>query len=156
MRINRVAGRAAAFALLLAAGAARAEPVRSADVVELKLERYTIADGLETYFVTLKVRKGWHLHAGPVGGKEGSGSTPRFEFFLDGKRASVHDVYYPKGVVRKDGGGEYRAYEGSVACTVWLVWDETKEAKVISVTATVIATDGKTRLKESVISAEVK
>ncbi|MCI0704573.1 MAG: hypothetical protein L0241_26250 [Planctomycetia bacterium] len=76
------------------------------------------------------------------------------EFLADGKKASVHNIYYPKGVVKKGtDSGEYRAYEGAVSFTAWLVWDETKSASM-SVRVRVVATDGKTRLKESVVTGE--
>jgi hypothetical protein len=154
MMIFRVAGVAL---LLLAAGRADGGPEKSADVVEVKLERFTIADGLESFFVSLKVAEGWHVYANPAGAKALADSATTVEFLIDGKRAATNDIYYPEGVVRKGAAGdEYRAYEGSVSFTGWLVWDDTKGAKAISVRARVVAADGKTRLKGSVIAAEVR
>ncbi|MCI0704572.1 MAG: hypothetical protein L0241_26245 [Planctomycetia bacterium] len=52
-------------------------PKSSADVVEVKLVRHTLADGLECFFVELKVAKGWHVHATWKGGSTtASGPSP--------------------------------------------------------------------------------
>jgi hypothetical protein len=143
--------------VLLAAGRAAGAPEKSADVVEVKLDRFTIADGLESFFVSLTVAKGWHVDAPPANAKPPAGRTPAMEFQIDGKKVSVNDIHYPDGADRKGPDGKaYRAYAGAVAFTAWLHWDETQNAKVISVRVTVTATDGKTRLKESVVTAETK
>jgi hypothetical protein len=143
--------------LVAIAGAGQAgAPKLSADVVEVKLERGSIADGLETYFVSLKVAKGWHIYANPVGPKAVAEHTTTMEFFIDGKRAAVNDIYYPPGVARTDAAGNvYRAYEAANG-TAWLVYEDTRDARVVSVRVKVTATDGKTRLKKSTITAEVR
>lgn len=145
-----------AIILVLTPTTARADkkPKTSADVVSVTLQQGSIADGLETYHVTLTVEKGWHIHAGS---KKAEGPATTFEFFLDGRRTDINDVYFPKGVAKKDADGkEYRAHEGTVICTVWLVYDCTKDAKVVTVKVKATATDSKTTLKESIITAEVK
>jgi hypothetical protein len=141
--------------LLIAAGPPGGP--QSADVVEVTIKRGSIADGLETYFVTLNVAKGWQVYANPPGANAPADSATKLEFFIDGNRAGTHDIYYPKGVARKDvTDSEYNAYTGEVNFTGWLVYDDTKDAKVISVRVKVTATDGKTRRKESTITAEFR
>jgi hypothetical protein len=143
--------------ILLAAGPADDGPKQSADVVEVKLQRGSLADGLETYFVSLKVAKGWQVYANPAGAKAVAGSATVIEFLIDGKRTAAIDIYYPKGVARKDAAGnEYRVYQGTVSFTGWLVYDDTKDACAVSVRVKVTATDGKKRLKESTVTAEAR
>jgi hypothetical protein len=144
-------------------------PQSSAAVVEATFARYSIADGLESCFVTLKVKKGWHVYANPTRTKEEAaadakaGVKPRpaggvaCEFLLDGMSASVCDIWYPPGVVQTDAlGNKYRAYEGERAITVWLIWDETMNAKVLTARVKVVATDGKRTLKPAVLTAETR
>jgi len=139
-------------------------PKKSADVVAVKLVRHSLADGLESYFVELKVAAGWHVYANAAGwetsrdrAKPPADATSVIEFRADGKRTSAQDIYYPKGVARKDGArGEYQAYEGTVSLTAWLFWDDTKDASVVSVRVRVVATDGMTRLAESIVTAETR
>jgi hypothetical protein len=130
---------------------------QSADVVQVTLEPGSIADGQETYFVSLKVAKGWHVYANSVGAKAAAGSATAVEFLIDGEPEGTDNVYYPKGVARKGASGtEYRAYGGTVFFTGWLSYADTKDAHVVSVRVKVVATDGKTRLKASVVTAEVR
>ena len=132
-------------------------PEKSSDVVEAKLDRFTIADGLESFFVTLKVAKGWHVYANPVGAKTLADFAITLKFFIDGKPASTNDIHYPKGLVKKNAAGdEYRSYDAAVAFTAWLHWDETQNAKIVSVQVKVVATDGKTQLKQSIVTAKVR
>jgi hypothetical protein len=151
----------AALALLATAraddGPKKPGPRKSADVVEVKLERFTIADGLEPFFVTVRVAKCWQVYANPAGAKAVAGSATAVELFIDGKPTSANDVYYPKGAARKGAAGEtYRAYEGAVTFTAWLRWDDTRDATVITARVKVTATDGKRRLKASVVTAEAR
>ena len=126
-------------------------PTRSADVVTVKLTQNSLADGLDSFRATLSVRDGWHL-AAPAGDP-----ATVIEFRLDGEKAWVHpDIARPDEVVRKDKAGkEYRAYQGS-EFVGWLAWDDTQHAKVVAVRIRVIATDGKSRLPESVVTAELR
>jgi hypothetical protein len=144
-------------------------PKKSATVVTAEFSRYTIADGLESCFVTLKVKHGWHVYANPAGAKEQAKADAKegvktdpaagvtMEFWIDGMPASVHAIYYPPGVVKTDAAGnKYRAYDSDTSFTVWLFWEETEKAKVLTARVRVIATNGKTRLKESVLTAETR
>jgi hypothetical protein len=144
-------------------------PRSSAAVVSASFARFTIADGLESCFVTLKVKPGWHVYANPASARESAKADAApgittdaargvtMEFRLDGMRASVNDVYHPPGTVKRDAAGtKYRAYEGGTAFTVWLHWDETQNAKVLQARVRVTATNGKTRLKEAVLVAETR
>lgn len=144
-------------------------PRLSADVVRVEFARYTIADGLESCFVTLKVRAGWHVLAAPASAKETKAADAkagittdaargvRLEFLLDGRAASVVDVWHPPGAVKTARDGtKYRAVEGDTSFTVWLVWEETKDAKWLTAKVRVVATDGKRQLKESVLTAETR
>jgi hypothetical protein len=142
---------------LLATGLTNDQPTESADVAQVALEQGSIADGLESFYVRLKVTKGWHVYANPVGAKAAGGSATVVKFLIDGKPVESNDVYYPKGVARKGADGkECRIYEGTVYFTGWLVYTDTKDARVVSVRVSVVATDGKRRLKESVIMAELR
>lgn len=143
----------------LAAGPRTVEQKSSADVVVVNLSRHSIADGLESYFVEITVASGWHVYAN-VEGDTSTRGRPKphpdaaavVEFLANGRQTTLCGVHYPKGVVKKvEGGGEYRAYEGTVSMTAWLIWDDVKDATV-TVRVRVVATDGKTRLKEAVVS----
>jgi len=107
------------------------------------------------------------VYAGPAAAKENAkedltaGITTdkargvTFEVLLDGKPASMIDMWSHRGVVKIDPAGKkYRAYEDETSFTVWLVWDETKNAEVLAARVRVIATDGKTTLKPAVLVAE--
>lgn len=146
-------------------------PRSSAAVVTASFERFTIADGLESCFVTLRIKPGWHVHANPASdkeaakllGKAGGGATTdavrgvTLEVRLDGQPASVNDVWFHPGVLKTDAAGKtYRAYEGETSFTVWLLWDETQNAKVLTARVRVIASDGKTTLKPAVVVAETR
>jgi hypothetical protein len=152
-----------AVLMAVAAGPEGGAPKSSADVVEVKLVRHTLADGLECFLIDLKVARGWHVYANVEGRddrrgrpKPQAGAATVFDIRADGKPASVHSLDYPKGVAKKGADGrEYLAYEGSARVVAWLVWDETKNATV-SVRVRVVATDGKTRLKESTLTAEAR
>lgn len=147
------------FAWLVAAAPvprADAGPKKSADVVRVKLERGSIADGLESFHVWLTIAEGWQVYANPVGVEALAEAATTAEFYLDGKSAATSGISYWKGSARKAADGtEYRAYEGKVSYTAWLLWADTEGAEVISVRVKVVATDGKTRLKESIVTAEV-
>ena len=108
------------------------------------ITRFGLADGLESCFVGITIKPGWHVYAGPAAAKEtakedaAAGITTdkargvTFEVLLDGKPASMIDTWSHRGVVKTDPAGKkYRAYEGETSFTVWLVWDETKNAKVL-------------------------
>ena len=158
---------------LLAAGYAADEPktstaveLRSADVVQAKLELNTLGDGLESYRVMLKIAKDWQLYAN----LEGSSDQVRHDsdkrhpdavtvagHFVDGKRVWMQSTYYPKGIATKNTEGkEYVAYEGVVGITTWLDFEDTKQARVITARVRVIATDGRVKLKESVVTASFR
>ena len=48
---------------LVAAGRAEGAPKQSADVVRVELSPGSLADGLEMYYVSLRIAKGWRLFA---------------------------------------------------------------------------------------------
>jgi hypothetical protein len=142
-------------------------PQSSAAVVTASITRFGLADGLESCFVGITIKDGWHVYAGPAAAKETvkedalAGITTdkargvTFEVLLDGKSASMIDTWSHHGVVKTDAAGKkYRAYEGGTSFTVWLVWDETKNAKVLTARVRVVATDGKKRLKPAIVIAE--
>lgn len=144
-------------------------PRSSAAVVTASITRFGLADGLESCFVAIAIKPGWHVYADPAAAKETAkedataGITTdaargvTFEVLIDGNRASVNDTWFHRGVVKADAAGKkYRAYEGETAFTVWLVWDETKNAKVLTARVRVVATDGKKRLKEAVLLADTR
>jgi hypothetical protein len=132
-------------------------PKESADVVTVTFERGSIANGLETYFVGIKVAKGWHIYANPVENKELAASTTVVEFEVDGKKVAYQDFKYPKGLKHKDqSGAEYHVYEGDIGWTVWLAHEETVNAKVVTAKVKVIACNDKNCLKPSTIKAEAK
>ena len=150
-------GTLGAVLALLTAGPTKDMPTRSGDVVQVALEQGSIADGLESFYVKLTVAKGWHVYANPVKAKAPAGPATVVKFLIDGKPADYNDIYYPKGVARKGPDGEeYRAYEGTVYFTGWLVYTDTKDAQAVSVRVKVVATDGKRHLKESVVVSELK
>ena len=123
----------------------------------MALEQGSIADGLESFYVKLTVAMGWHVYAKTVGGKAVAGPATVVKLLIDGKAADYNDIYYPKGVARKGADGkEYRAYEGTVYFTGWLVYTDTRDAQAVSVRVKVVATDGKRQLKESVVMAELR
>ena len=107
---------------LLASTPLVGEPRVSADVVSARFEGVSLADGLESCLLTLRVRKGWHIYATPSGkelaradAKAGVERDPKrsvtFTIAIDGKPASINDVWYPPGVVKTDAAGNrYRAY----------------------------------------------
>lgn len=140
--------------------------LRSADVVQAKLELNTLGDGLESYRVVLKVAKGWHLYANlegcdDQGGKDNAKRHPDAAsvvgYFVDGRRVWMQSTYYPKGVAKKNTEGkEYFAYEGLAGVTTWLDFEDTKQAKVITAQLRVIATDGRIKLKESILTASFR
>jgi hypothetical protein len=143
--------------LILAAGQAAGAPQTSADVVAVTLERGSIADGLETYFVRLKVAKGWRVFAGAAKADAARRSAAVVEFFLNGKTAFTADIYYPEGAARPDDArAGRRVYEGTVSFTGWLDYLDAWDAAVVSVRLTLTATEGKTRLARSVVTAEVR
>jgi hypothetical protein len=92
-----------------------------------------------------------------------SSSLNRDRVFRPGRKGAWHVMAHREygvmwshcGVVKTDPAGKkYRAYEGGTSFTVWLVWDETKNAKVLTARVRVVATDGKKRLKPAIVSAE--
>jgi hypothetical protein len=155
--------------IALATPALAEAPRSSAAVVTASFTRFGLADGLESCFVAIRIKPGWHVYANPAAAKETAKDDAKagittdaargvtFEVLLGGKPASVNDRWFHRGVVKTDAvGKKYRAYEGETSFTVWLVWDETKNAKVLQARVRVIATDGKTRLKEAVLVAETR
>lgn len=149
---------AASVALLVAGGPAGGGPKRSADVVEMKLVFHTLADGLACYFVDLKVADGWQVYANTGGrtNERGRAKPPAdacvVEFRAGGKPVATHSIHYPEGKARTDAAGRrYRVYEGTVPFTAWLSADEARGG--VSVRVRVVATDGKARLAESVVTA---
>ena len=148
-------------------------PRSSAAVVTASITRFGLADGLESCFVAIAIKPGWHVYADPAAAKETAKEDAKedatagittdaargvtFDVLIDGKPASVNDTWFHRGVVKADAAGKkYRAYEGETAFTVWLVWDETKNAKVLTARVRVVATDGKKRLKEAVLLADTR
>jgi hypothetical protein len=153
----------------LAAPAWAEAPRSSATVVSASFTRFGLADGLESCFVAIRIKPGWHVYAGPGAAKETAkddalaGITTdaargvTLEILLDGKPATVNDAWVHRGVVKTGADGKkYRAYEGESAFTVWLLWDETQHARVLTARVRVVATDGKTILKPAVIVAETR
>jgi hypothetical protein len=157
-------GTLCAVLMAVAGGPAGALPVESADVVTVKLNRHSLADGLENYSVDLTAAKGWHVVANVEGmddrrdrPKPPEGAATLVEFLADGKRAFTHSSYYYKGVVKKDSAGrEYPTWEKNGGFSSWVSWEDTMNAKVVSVRVRVVASNGKMRLKESVVTAEVR
>jgi hypothetical protein len=144
-------------------------PQSSASVVTASMTRFGLADGLESCFVGIAIKPGWHVYAGPAAAKETAkedataGITTdarrgvKFDVLIDGKPASMIDTWSHRGVVKTDAAGKkYRAYEEQTSFTVWLVWDQTKNAKVLTARVRVTATDGKRRLKEAVLVARAQ
>ena len=146
------------IASVLALYAARddAGPKQSAGVVEARFFPGSLADGLETYYVVLKVKPGWWLYGRPSPDR-GKADAPALEvmgILADGKRAGTCGIEYPPGKARRDAAGkEHRALEGEFAFQCWVVHDDVKDARAVSVRVRVVATDGKTRLAESVVTA---
>jgi hypothetical protein len=143
------------------------DPKASADVVAITLERGSLADGLETYYIGIKLARGWSMYAHPAAARETVKDDAKagvktdaklastFEMLLDGKKVAFNDIYSFKGRLLKEASGDtYRVYTGYASLTVWMVFDDTKDAAVVSVRMRVVATDGKRRLKESILTAE--
>jgi hypothetical protein len=148
-------------ALMLVAARADEKPKTSADVVKVRFYPGSLADGLETYYVEVKVAKGWHVYANPGGVKGGAKAeahvTRVIEILAHGKLAGTAGYDYPKGVRKTDADGkEYFAYEGELAFQCSVVHDDVKDARVVSVKVKFVATDGKTRLPASTVTAEYK
>jgi hypothetical protein len=150
--------------MAVAGGPAGALPLESADVVTVRLSRLGLADGLENYSVDISAADGWHVVANVEGSddqrdrpKPPEGAATLVEFLADGKQVFTHSSYYYKGVAKKDAAGrEYPAWEMNGGLTSWVSWEDTMNAKVVSVRVRVVASNGKMRLKESVVSAEVR
>lgn len=130
----------------------------SLDVVEVKLQSHSLADGLYSFFVTLKVADGWQVIANKPEAKDlDKSAAVVVEFLADGKPVGVHSTSYPVGEVRKDAeGNEYRAYCGAVHTTSLLVYDDFANATTMTVRVKVVATDGKLHLKPSILKAETR
>jgi uncharacterized protein len=132
-------------------------PTSSADVVKVVYSAGSLADGLEMYYVTIYVAKGWHIYANPVGNKDLAASATVVEFVADGKPVGALDWVYPKGVKHKDSSGaEYDVYEGVTGGTVLLFHDDVKNAKAVSVKVKVVACNDKNCLKPATIKADAK
>ena len=84
-------------------------PKVSADVVEVTVGPGSLADGLETYYVGVKVKDGWSVYANPGTGKADATAVEVIEFLADAKRAGTNGIVYPKGKPRRDAAG--KAYQ---------------------------------------------
>jgi len=131
-------------------------PTSSADVVKVSLSPGNLADGLETYEVTIYVAKGWHVYANPVGNDTLALSATVVEIRADGKKLSFHQPAYPKGVKKKSESGDYNVYEGSVSIPVVLSHDEIKGAKAMTAKVKLTACNDKVCLKPATVTATVK
>ena len=132
------------------------DPTSSADVVKVELTGGNLADGLETYHVSIYVAKGWHVYANPVGNDKLAESATRVEIRADGKGVAYHDVTYPKGLRKKSELGEYDVYEGQVSVPVVLAHDEIKAAKALTARVTIAACNDKVCLKPATITVNTK
>jgi hypothetical protein len=61
-------------------------PKRSPDVVAVRVYPGSLADGLETDYVSVKVKDGWSLDANPGDGKVDANALQVIEFLADGRR----------------------------------------------------------------------
>ena len=154
---------------LVAPAPAIEDPKTSADVVTVRLEQGSIGDGLESYYVTLKLAYGWSVYANPEGAREIANADAKagvktdaklattIEFLIDNKLVATHSIYYPTGHLQKDAAGNtYRVYTGHASFTGWLNYDDTKDTFNIKARVMVIATDGKRQLKESIVTAGLR
>lgn len=132
------------------AGPAAGVPLRSADVVTVRVTRNSLGDGIESFRVLLTVRNGWHLEP------PASGASGTVECRLDGNKAWVHPEVagIDRVAVRGPGGREYWAYGEGADFVVCLAWDDTQNAGTLAVRVRVVATNGKDRLMESVVVGE--
>ncbi len=89
----------------------------SASVVKAELKAGAIADGKQSFTVTLTIEKPWHLYASPVGNATVKESETSVEVLIGGKKVEAA-IVFPKGKLMKDPKeGDYRVYEGTVAIT---------------------------------------
>lgn len=165
---------AARFCAAIAANPSLVAPQKSSDVIEkIDFKINGLGDGLESFTVRLKVRDGWHLL--------GDGDTRRpvrddapfdkghlshwptakstvFEFLLDGRKAWICDIWYPKIVTWRDPAGQDRQVyqENGVGFGASLAHDDTRDAKRFTVRIKVVATNGTTQLPPSVVTADSK
>lgn len=139
---------------LVAGGWAGDGPVATAQVVKVQISRGSLADGLETFFVSCQTAPGWQLRSawGPL-----PGAGVRYRFLVDDQPASTCGVHPSPAVTQTDAAGNrYQVYETGVGATAWLLWDETEKAKTVAVRLTITATDGKRTLKTSTVTAETR
>ena len=132
------------------------DPKSSADVVTVELLGGNLADGLETYHVSIYVAKGWHIYANPVGNDKLAASATRVEIRADGKKLGHHETTYPKGTKQKSELGEYRVYQGEVSIPTVLAHDQIKDAKAIAARVTITACNDKVCLKPATITVNTK
>lgn len=72
------------------------------------------ADGVETVVVNLKIEKGWHIYANPVGNQDLAEVATHLAFESKGK-VEVVKIAYPAGKVIKDKVvGDYNVYEDTI------------------------------------------
>jgi uncharacterized protein YyaL (SSP411 family) len=137
-------------------GESSARRVDSSDVVRIELNRGSVADGLESFFLKINVEKGWHIYANPVGNKDLLDSATQVEMLIDGKVVEHSGIAFPKGTAKTEKDGAYDTYEGEQTITIRLNRDQTKNAKSVAVRVKVVACDDKTCLKPSTIRVDAK
>jgi len=106
----------AASVVVLAIGLASwaAPGLKSESKVKTAVKSTKDADGGEVVTITLRIEKGWHLYANPVGLESLDGSETKLTF--DGAaKPEVVKVEYPAGKLVKDAiVGDHRVYEDQV------------------------------------------
>jgi DsbC/DsbD-like thiol-disulfide interchange protein len=106
----------ALLAALLLLGPASAQVKKSSDAVKVEARAdKPAADGTQVVILTLKIEKGWHLYANPVGYEDLKDSETTVSFGGTSK-PEVVKLEYPTGKVVKDKAlmAEYRTYEDTV------------------------------------------
>ena len=85
--------------------------LNSSDVVKAELKAEPVADGKQSFTVTLSIEKPWHIYASPVGNDKFKESETTVEVFVGGKKVEAA-IVFPKGSAAKDAvDGEYGIYE---------------------------------------------
>ena len=87
-------------------------PRDAADVVSAKLELGKVADGKQSFTLTLMIAEPWHVYASPVGNETLKASETTIEVFVGDKKVEA-TIEFPKGKAKKDATGEYLVYEGT-------------------------------------------
>jgi uncharacterized protein len=130
-------------------------PKSSADVVKVELHAGNLADGLETFTVSITVAKGWHIYANPVGNDTLAESALVVELRADGKKVATQHVKYSKGTDRKGALGEYKIHEGVSGVEVEVPWRDVSEKK-LTARVTLVACNDTVCLAPATITVEMR